>query len=182
MSRQNTLNIYKFSFPFYFYHNNNNDNDNGTIQWVVLVKIKIIKSDKQIDAQDETAGGGAALPNIIPKMSPSPLLDPPLPLFVVPVLVPPPWNPGYATVSLLSLHVSDSYSNILYTACLFFRHKKQHFEKNTQETLNGSLPSKAWAMAESFLLFTHPFMDLLTKAIIKELREYQKNVVQWNLH
>lgn len=54
-----------------------------------------------------------------------------------------------------------------------FSHKKQHFEKNTQET--ERIPEE-WAMAESFLLFTHPFMDLLTKAIIKELREYQKNV------
>ena len=72
--------------------------------WLVVVsKIKIIKRDKKVETNtmDEEGDGGAAwlllLPlNIIPKKSPSSLLDPSvLPLLVAPVTVPPPLKPGY---------------------------------------------------------------------------------------
>lgn len=74
--------------------------------WLVEVsKIRIITRDKKVEtnAMDKEDGdeGGAArllLPlNIIPKKSPSSLLDPAalLPLLVAPVTDPPPLKPGY---------------------------------------------------------------------------------------
>lgn len=90
-----------FSFPTPKLCDHSNDN---RMAWLVVVsKIKIIKRDKKVETNtmDEEGDGGAAwlllLPlNIIPKKSPSSLLDPSvLPLLVAPVTVPPPLKPGY---------------------------------------------------------------------------------------
>uniref|UniRef100_A0A2P2NIW1 Uncharacterized protein n=1 Tax=Rhizophora mucronata TaxID=61149 RepID=A0A2P2NIW1_RHIMU len=68
--------------------------DDNNAPWLVVTadKYKIIKRDKKTELAAERGGcGGAMLPNIIPKMSVLPPLDPATPVLVVPLLpVPPP--------------------------------------------------------------------------------------------
>ncbi|PON41091.1 hypothetical protein PanWU01x14_292430 [Parasponia andersonii] len=100
--------VFLLSFFSNFYNddnNNNNGNDNRVLQLMVKYMTKIIERDKKIANEDEGAGGfaDAPLPNIIPKKSPSSPLEDPRPVLLVPVLIPPPLNPGSAT--LLSLPI-----------------------------------------------------------------------------
>lgn len=71
---------------------------------MIEYKIKIIRRDKNIEAIDVDGGGwgGAPLPNIIPKKSPS-SSDPALPVLVVPVLLVPPPRAGLAKFPVSSL-------------------------------------------------------------------------------
>ncbi|GMN52879.1 hypothetical protein TIFTF001_022045 [Ficus carica] len=64
---------------------------------------KRIKRDKKIANEDDGVEGlaDAPPPNIIPKKSPSSVLEAPRPLLLLaPVTVPPPLNPGYDILSL----------------------------------------------------------------------------------
>lgn len=56
-------------FNFNFYNDDNNNGKDNKAPWLVIVyKIKIIISDKNIELVEVGGeGGGALLPNIIPK-------------------------------------------------------------------------------------------------------------------